>query len=266
MSATIWTGQLAFGLVTLPCKLKTAARSERVSFNLLHEPCQSRIKQQLFCPTCERTVERTEIVKGHEHEKDSYTLVSDEELKAIAPESSKTMQVTAFVSASDIDPTCLEGSYYLVPDKGGDKPYALLRAAMQRTGTYAVASICMHQREHVAIVRPGQHGLTLHTLYYESEMNAENEYRCETQVNAKELQLAGSLVDAMLDTFDHSNYADGYQESVLALLDAKRDGRALKSRPAAPKRAKVASIEDALTASLKAVRPIAAKSGRRRSA
>jgi DNA end-binding protein Ku len=241
-------------MVVMPVKLATAARSERVSFNQLHEPCMSRIRQQIYCPVCDRTVERDEIIKGYEREKGAYVPVGDESLKAIAPESSQTMSVTEFVPLAEIDALRLETSYYLAPDKGGEKPYALLRAALVDTGCAGIARICMHSREHVVVIRPCGTGLTVHTMYYDAELNADHLYQANDKlVSPSERKLARSLVEAMRCEFDPTKFADTYQESVMQLIDTLASGRKPKITKLVPRAAsKASSMEDLLAASLKA--------------
>ena len=263
--SSVWTGQLSFGLVTMPVKLRTASRGERISFNQLHEICGSRINQKVFCPVCDRIVERTELVRGYEFEKNSYVHIDDQELKAIAPESSKTIEVTQFVPAAQVDSLYLESSYYLCPDKGGEKPFALLRAALADSEVVGLARVSMHNREHILVIRPGAKGLVAHTMFYADELQADNEYQTDTRlVGKKELDLARSLVVAMSADFEPAAFADSYREQVLALIDAKRNGKSLKARKVTSIK-RPSSMEDQLAASLKAMRPVPATKKRRAS-
>ena len=117
MASTVWKGFISFGLITIPVRLFAAARTERVSFNQIHQPCGSRIKQQTFCPVCDRVIERSELLKGYEVEKDRYVIVNDEEIKSIAPPSSDTMDILEFVKAEGIDPIYYDASYFMVPEE-----------------------------------------------------------------------------------------------------------------------------------------------------
>jgi len=164
MASTVWKGHLTFGLISIPIRLFSAARGERISFNQLHSVCHSRVKQPLFCPTCNRMVERSEIVKGYEYEKDQYVLFSEEELDKIEPVSAHTMEILEFVRADEVDPLYLDASYYVNPEEAGLKAYQLLMKAMTDSGYAAIAKLTMHQREHIVIIRPGSKGLTLHTM------------------------------------------------------------------------------------------------------
>src|SRR5260370_41617640 len=126
MASTVWKGNLTFGLLSLPVRLYSAARGETVSFNQLHKTDHSRVKQVLYCQAEDKPIPRSDIVKGYEYEKDKYAVVEDDDIKNAAPKTAKTMEILEFVTASDVDPIFLKSSYYLAPDEGGEKPYALL--------------------------------------------------------------------------------------------------------------------------------------------
>src|SRR5258707_451209 len=163
MATTIWKGHLTFGLISMPMRMFAAARGERISFNQLHNVCHSRLKQPLFCPVCNRNVERSEIVKGHEYEKDQYVLFSEEELDKIEPPSAHVMEILEFVKLDEMDPLYFDSSYYIAPEEGRVKAYRLLMQAMQETRDGRIAKLSMHQREHIVVMPPGSKGLTLHT-------------------------------------------------------------------------------------------------------
>ena len=139
MASTVWKGHLTFGLVSLPVKLYSAARSETVSFNQLHKSDHSRVKQVLYCQAEDKPVPRAELVKGYEYEKDKYVVVDEEEIKKVAPRTAKTMEILEFVKASDVDAVFFESSYYVAPDDAGEKPYALLFEALRRSEYLALA-------------------------------------------------------------------------------------------------------------------------------
>src|SRR6516225_7659168 len=170
MAASVWKGHLTFGMVSFPIRLFSAARSETISFNLLHKDDHSRIRQVTYCALEDKPIPRTETVKGYEYEKDHYVVIDDEDIKKVAPKTAKVMEIQEFVKADDVDPVYLESSYYMAPDEGGEKPYALLFEALKETKYYAVAKIAMHNREHIVIVQPGERGMVLHTMYYADEV------------------------------------------------------------------------------------------------
>src|ERR1700712_2084304 len=197
MATSIWRGHLTFGLVSFPVRLLTAARSESISFNQLHKEDNSRIKQVIFCQSEDKPIPRSEIVKGYEYEKGKYVVVEDEEIKSVAPKTAKVMEIQEFVKADDVDPVYLESSYYLAPDEGGEKPYALLFEALKQTKFFGVAKIAMHNREHVVILRPGDRGMVLHTMYYADEVRRSEEFRTDaSNLKEKEVALAKMLVES----------------------------------------------------------------------
>src|ERR1700731_1575893 len=169
MAASVWKGHLTFGLVTIPVRLFSAARSETISFNLLHKDDHSRIKQVTYCQLEDKPIARTDTVKGYEYEKDHYVVIEDEDIKKVAPKTAKVMEILEFVETKDVDPVYLESSYYMAPDGGGEKAYALLFEALRKSGYSGVAKIAMHNREHIVILRPGQRGILLHTMYFTNE-------------------------------------------------------------------------------------------------
>jgi DNA end-binding protein Ku len=263
MASTIWKGYITFGLISIPVRLFAAARSERIGFNMIHEPCSSRIKQQLFCPVCERTVERSEIVKGYEAEKDTYVIVEDEEIKKIAPQSQQTMEIMEFVKLDEVDPIYFDTSYYAVPEEPGRRAYQLLLQTMQRTGYAAVAKLAMHQREYTIIIRPRAEGLTLHSIHYADEVRAIPEYGqvLNADVKPQEIQLAEQLVKSLASPFEPEKYEDSYQKRLLELVEAKREGKAVRET----KGRKLAPVIDLMTALQKSLgqtdRKPAARSG-----
>jgi DNA end-binding protein Ku len=246
MASTIWKGYITFGLISIPVRLFAAARSERISFNQIHEPCQSRIKQQIWCPTCERVVERSELVKGYEAEKDTYIIVEDEELKKIAPQSQETMEILEFVKLDEVDPLYFDASYYLTPEDPGRRAYHLLLETMQKTGFAAMAKLAMHQREYTVIIRPREEGLTLHTIYYANEVRAIPEYGTTKGIEVKpqEIQLAEQLVRSLATTFDPERFEDTYQKRLMEMLKAKREGRTVRET----KTKKLAPVIDLMAA------------------
>jgi DNA end-binding protein Ku len=231
--ASTWSGYLTFGLVTIPIYLTPAARSERISFNQLHSVCNTRIKQPTYCPTCEKFVERSEIIKGYEHEKDQYLLFSKEELEEIEPESAQTMEILSFVKAEEIDPVYFESSYYAFPEEAGTRGYNLLLDAMRKTGYSGVAKVTMHGREHIVIIRARDKGFTLHTMFYQNEVRAEDEIEKPTKAEVKEAEfkLAIQLIETLAAPFEPEQFSDTYREQVERLIEAKAHGKKLTVMP-----------------------------------
>lgn len=251
MASTVWKGYLTFGLISVPIRLFVAARSERISFNQIHEKCGSRIKQQTWCPVCERVVERNELKKGFETAKGRFLIVEDEEIKKIAPQSSETMEILEFVRGADIDPIYFDSSYFMVPEDAGKKAYELLFQTMQKSGYSAIAKIAMHQREYTVVIRPHGHGLTLHTMFYPEEVRAVPEYggSDNIQIRPQEVSLAEKLVEGLAADFDPSKYHDEYQSQLSQLIEAKKEGQEMQG-PAPKRLAPVIDLMQALQQSL----------------
>jgi DNA end-binding protein Ku len=251
MASTIWKGYITFGLITIPVRLYAAARTERVSFNQIHSPCGSRIKQQTFCPHCDRVVERSELVKGYEVEKERYVIVNDDEIKSVAPPTSDNMEIYEFVKAEGIDPIYFDASYFMVPEEAGKKAYHLLFETMKKSGYSAVAKITMHQREYTVTIRPHSDGLLLHTMFYPEEVRDVPEFRRDHSVTVKpqEVELAQKLVEGLAAEFDPSKYHDEYQGRLMQMIEAKREGQNVEAE-APKKRAPVIDLMQALQKSL----------------
>src|SRR6185369_13174387 len=202
MPASVWTGYLTFGLISMPVRLFSGARGEHVSFHMLHRKDLSRVKQQLWCPVDEEVIERSDTVKGYEYRKGEYVVVEPEEIKKIEPKTAKAMEILEFVPTNEVDPVYFESSYYLVPEEAGKRPYALLVKAMQDTNYVAIAKITMHNREYTVILRPQEEGLMLHTMYYENEVRRIEDFGTKNvELKAAELKVAHQLIEALAAKF-----------------------------------------------------------------
>ena len=258
MASTVWKGQLSFGLVSMPVRLYSAARSETIGFNQIHKSDGSRIRQVLYCQAEDKPVPRSELVKGYEYEKDRYVLIEDEDVKKVAPKSSKVMEILEFVPATEVDSIYLESSYYLAPDEAGEKPYALLFEALRRTGYMGIANVAMHNREHIVLLRPSDKGIVLHTMFYEDEIRKVDEFRTDTSlVKDKELELATMLIQTLAANFEPAKYKDTYRENLQKMIEAKLQGQEIVETPQ-PRAEKVIDIMEALKSSLAIARkPVA---------
>ena len=263
MASTVWKGHLTFGLVSLPIKLFSAARSETVSFNQLHKSDHSRVKQVLYCQAEDKPVPRSELVKGYEYEKDKYVVLDDEDVKKAAPPSAKTMEILEFVKTDEVDPVYMESSYYVAPDEAGEKPYSLLFEGLKRTGYVALAKVAMHNREHIVILRPGSKGIILHTMYYADEVRKVEEFRTDsTLIKDKEVDLAKMLIESLAAPFEPEKYKDSYRENLMAMIKAKVEGKELVEAPTTEKLAPVVDIMEALKMSLaQAKKPVRSSVG-----
>ena len=196
-----------------------------------------------------------EIVRGYEYGKDQYVVVEEEDLRAITPKTAGEMQILEFVKLAEIDPLFFENSYYVSPDRSGERPYALLFEALRKSGSVALAEVAMHRREHVVILRPGERGIVGHTMFYVNEIRREEEFRTDTsQVNAKELDMALMLVNSMTAAFEPEKFKDKYRERLEKLIEEKMAGRQIAIPKPAGKSADVIDILAALQQSLEAVK------------
>ncbi len=232
MASSVWKGHLTFGLVSFPVRLFSAARSETISFNLLHKEDHSRIKQVIYCQAEDKPVPRSELVKGYEYEKDHYVEIDEEDIKKVAPKTASVMEILEFVKAEQVDPVYLESSYYVAPDEGGEKPYALLYAALKQSKFYGVAKVAMHNREHIIILRPGSKGILSHTMYYQDEIRQVEEFRTDTSlVKEKELAMAKMLISSLEADFEPQKYHDTYRENLQQMIEAKIEGKKVVAAP-----------------------------------
>jgi DNA end-binding protein Ku len=255
MAASIWKGHLTFGLVSFPVRLFAAARSETISFNQLHKEDGSRIKQMIYCQAEDKPIPRSEIVKGYEYEKGKYVVIDDEDIKKVAPKTARVMEIQEFVKSDEVDPVYLESSYYMAPDEGGIKPYALLFETMKQTKYYGIAKVCMHNREHVVILRPGDKGMMLHTMYYADEVRSADEYQSDrSELKEKELNLAKMLVESLVGEFEPQKYKDTYRENLQKMIEARIEGQDVMETPETHI-APVIDIMEALKRSLEMRKP-----------
>jgi DNA end-binding protein Ku len=232
MATTVWKGHLTFGLVSFPVKLFTAARADGISFNQLHKTDNSRIKQMTYCQLEDKPIPRSETVKGYEYEKDHYVVIDDEDIKKVAPRTAKVMEILEFVKADQVDPIYLESSYYVAPDEGGEKAYALLFTALKDSGFYGVAKVAMHNREHIIVLRPGAKGILSHTMYFQDEIRQVEEFRTDTSlVKEKELAMAKMLISSLEENFEPQKYHDTYRANLQKMIEDKIEGRKVVETP-----------------------------------
>ncbi len=251
MPSTVWKGYLTFGLVSFPIRLYAAARPEPVRFHLLHKKDLSRVKEVMYCAKEDTPIERSEMVKGYEYEKDKYVVIEPDELEKIAPTTASAMEILQFARIEEIDPIFLETSYYVVPEESVSRPYSLLFDAMKQTGYDAVAKVAMHGREHIVILRPAEQGIVLHTMYFVDELHKEKEVAApqKAKFDKKEAELAKKLIETLAAPFKPEQFHDEYKRNVEKLIEAKRKGR--KITPIRqPKTAPVVDLMQALKESL----------------
>jgi DNA end-binding protein Ku len=250
---SLGSGTISFGLVSIPIRMYTAASSAGVSFHMLHAKCGSRIKMQQFCPVCNEVVDRSALVRGYEFAKDQYVRFTDEELKTLEGEASKVIDISEFVPLPMVDPIYFEKTYYLGPDKGGEKAYRLLADAMAKTDRVALAKFVMRGKESLVLIRPAQNGLMLHTMYFADEVRdfGEVDKGQSAKIREGELELALRLIDELShDEFKPERYEDEYRQRVLEVVNQKVEGKEVTAAAPEVQRAQVIDLMDALKQSL----------------
>src|SRR5438067_2951274 len=259
MPRAMATAQVAFGLVSIPVKLFSAAESsERISFNMIHKDCGNRIQQQLFCPKDERTIDRSEVVKGFEFARGQYVLFTEDELKALEEKATQTIEISEFVPREAIDPIYFSKAFYLAPDKGGDRAYTLLGKALEETGRWALAKYAARGKQYLVILRPLGKGMVMQQLYYPNEIRAIDELDLgEAIIKDNELKMAVQLAEmGATDEFHPENYRDEVSERVRALINKKvDDGQEITNIETQEPRAQVIDLMEALRASLGGAAP-----------
>ncbi len=225
---SIATATISFGLVSVPVNIFSSSESKAsVSFNMLHKKCSTRLKQQYICPKDNEIVSRTDTVKGYEFAKDQYVVLSPEELKALEEKATSTIDVIEFVPLAEVDREYLEKVYYLGPDKGGDRAYRLLAAALKESGKAALGQYAARGQQHLVLLRPLDGRLVMEQLHYSDEVRPTSEVPIpEGEVKDAELKLALMLIDQTSnEKFEPSKYKDTVRERVMETIQKKVDGQ-----------------------------------------
>ena len=251
MAASVWSGYLTFGLISMPVRLFSGARSSGISFTMLHRADLQRVTQQYICPAENRVVDRSEIVKGYEYRKDEYVVIEPEEIKKIEPKTAKTMEILEFVKSEEVDPVYFESSYYMMPEEAGRRPYALLSKALEDSQYVAIAKLTMHNREYTVFLRPHEGGMMLHTMYYAEEVReVEGFGRPDVELKEGEVKVAHQLIEALAGEWDPEKYHDTFQENLKEMIQAKLEGEEVKPVEKPKKLAPVVDLMAALKQSL----------------
>jgi len=267
MPRSLWSGSIVFGLVNAPVRIYSAIEEHKLQFNLLHEPDGGRIGYQKVCKTEEKPVPDDEIVKAFEVAKDEFVVLDDEDFEVAAAEAgAKTIEITDFVPYDDIDPIFFERTYYLGPEDGSEKVYALLRQAMEKASLAAVARFVMRDRQHVGVLRVREGAITLERLYFADEIRpAKDIAPGKLKVDAKELKLASSLIEQFTGEWEPERYTDDYRDRLMDVVKKKQKGETV-TPPAAEDEEEPADLLEALRASVEASKQGARSKGRRPSA
>jgi DNA end-binding protein Ku len=251
---SIWTGAISFGLVNVPVKLYLATEHKEVHFNLVHEPDGGRIHQKRVCDKDGEEVPWEEVAKGYAVSKRKMVMVTPEELEALDPRASRTIDIADFVDASEISPLYYENSYYVGPaDESARKAYALLRQAMEKMGKVAIARFVMRSKQYLATLRPEGDVLVLTTMLYADEIREPGEIDHlphSVKLAPRELELAERLIESLTTDFQPGQYKDEHREKVLELIEAKAKGKTLEIVPEAAPAEETVDLAAALAASL----------------
>ena len=291
MATTVWRGFITFGLISIPVRLFRAARAERVSLRRVYrvdrsaglpneessdeepdeppvpapapirtfapatteteEPQFEPVRQAAVTGQSRTVVPEASVTKGFEYERNRYVAIDREELKNITAKTSSEMEILEFVKLAEIDPVYFETSYYVRPEESGERAYALLYQALEKTGLVAIGQFATHGREHVFVIRPGRRGIIAHTLFYASEVRASEEYRAQVEtIKPNELHLSEQLIHSLQAPFESEKYKDTYRERLEGLIAAKIEGRTAPASTPAARPKQVVDITEALKQSL----------------
>jgi len=259
----IWKGNISFALVSIPISLFSATRKSELSFHYLHKKDMSPVSYKRFCDTENSEVPWEEITRGYEYEKDQYVEITDEDLDKADIELTKTIQIQEFVQENEIDPVYFDKPYYLEPQKGGERAYALMRDALAQSKKVGIAKVVLKSREHLAAVKSVGNMLTLQTMRFSHEIVDAGSLNlpAKAEISKKEMDLANTLIDSMSDKFDPSRYKDDYYDKVLEIIQMKVAGVTPQvPAPKGPGPAKVVDLMEILKQSLNETKK--AKAGR----
>lgn len=299
MATTVWRGFVTFGLISIPVRLFRAARAERVSLRRVYraapavseaaeyeesrpprlveamaqardepedsgdEPQFEPIRNAPVTQNKGSIIPETSVAKGFEYERNRFVTLETAELKSIVAQTSSEMELLEFVKLADVDPVYFETSYYVRPEEAGERAYALLYRALQKTALVAIGQFAMHGREHVFVLRPGGRGILAHTLYYSSEVRASDEHRAEVEtIKPNELQLSEQLIHSLASAFEPEKYKDHYRQRLEGLIAAKVEGRPVARAEPQRKPKEVVDITEALKQSLARLKKPAAREGK----
>ena len=258
MARSIWKGTIKFFLITIPVKIYNALeKSENISFNQLHHDCLGAIGYTKECKKCKATVSNDQIVKGYQHEKDQYIVISQDEIEKIKPASNEAIEITGFIRPDEIPTAFFDASYFAMPEGAvAQQSYALLREAMRRTGRVAVAKVILREREELIIISPNETGLLIQKLHYRHEVrsiaNMPGALSSDTAVDDAQLDMAAQLVNNMITSFDDLDTEDHFHTELRKLVDARIAGKEITATTTTPKANNVVDIMEALKRSLAA--------------
>jgi DNA end-binding protein Ku len=257
MPRAIWSGAISFGLVNVPIKLFTATSQKDVRFHQLHDKDGARIQQKRVCSQDGEEVPMKHVVKGYEVSRDTYVIITPEELDALDPKASRTIDILDFVDLDEIDPVYFDSTYYMVPEKGAAKAYALLLEAMRKSNKVAIARVVLRQKQHLVALRPLKNALSMETMLYADEVVGTETLEGlpeDVTVTDRELAMAQQLIDSLADDFKPERYKDDYRERVMEMIERKAEGQEIVVGEEEEEQAPVVDLMAALEASLAAAK------------
>jgi len=259
MPRSIWSGAISFGLVNVPVKVYSAVSPKTVRFHQLNEKTGNRIQQKRVDSATGEEVAYEDLIKGFELTKDRYVVITPEELDTLQPEKTRSIDIEDFVDLADIDPVYYDHPYWLAPDKGASKAYALLLQAMRESGKVAIARVVLRNKEHLVALRPSGDALMMETMVFHDEVVGADDIdeldgAREVAASDREVTMAKQLIESLTTGFEPERYRDSYREKVLELIERKAEGQEIAVQPEAPQPDRVPDLMAALEASLAAVR------------
>ncbi len=250
---TLWKGSISFGLVNIPIKMFTATEEKDIRFKYLHKDCNTPIKYEKVCPTCNKKITEGDIVRGFEYEPGRFIIIDKTDFDSLKTSvNSKSIEILDFVNLDEIDPIYFEKSYFLAPQDHGSNAYSLLRKVMMDTKKIAISKVTIRNKQSLAALRIFNNVLLMETIFYPDEIRSVSLVPSipeEPEVNEKELDIATKLVDNLTETFDPAKYTDDYREALKNLINKKIEGQEIQTAPEAPER-NVIDLMEALKASV----------------
>jgi DNA end-binding protein Ku len=248
---SIWTGSISFGLVNIPIKLYSAVTETQIDFDMLDKKDLSGVRYAKISKATGREIPYEDIVKGYKYDDEHYVVVSKEDFDKVSPEKTKAIEIIDFVKATEIDAVYYEKTYFLEPEKNGAKSYGLLKEALSKSGKAGVALFVLRNKQHLSIIKPYENIIVLHQLHFNTELRKTADLKIpETDIKAKELEMALSLIEQLSGKFDPQNYKDNYTEDLMKIIDQKAKGKTTKAEAPVKSPAKVKDLMSLLKESL----------------
>ncbi len=251
----IWKGAISFGLVSIPVKTYGAISEHKTGLRLMCPKDKTPLSFRRVCPKENREIPWDEVVRGYEVQKGKYIIVTPKELEALELQSGRLVEVFQFVDADKLDAVYFDNSYYLIPDEHGEKPYYLMREALEQNNKVAVGRVVMHEKEHLIALRSYEGAILMTTLHYADEVRTPRDFpelKKPPEVEKEELELAGQLIKIMKKPFNFKEYRDRYQEALMKLVEAKMKGKEEVVELRVPEIKPTKNLMEALKASIKA--------------